>query len=82
MQKVWKAAKKISSITRGKPIRIFLFLNIIYYTLIGMVGGGVFDLCTDLPDKITMQVYVLFAGYAGVGVGLFGGLFFLLRMDE
>lgn len=81
MKKAWKLTVGISKKTGLSPVYVFLFLNTLLFAIIGAVGALVYELTTGVTCFTHGQAYALSCGYSGIGIGLFGGAFFLLRKD-
>lgn len=81
MKKVWKLTVRISKKTGLNPIHIFLLLNTLFFAGIGGVGALLYEVAAGVTCFSLGQAYVLACGYSGIGIGLFGGAFFLMRKD-
>lgn len=77
---VWKLAISISRKTKFKKKKCFLLTNILLWLLAGIISYLMFAL-TPLIEYSVSDMFVV-AGYAGVIMGYFGAVMFILRNTE
>lgn len=66
---------------KGHAVSVFLPVMIIGWTLAGVVAGILVCALTGTELITALADIICAGGYAGIILGLFGGAFFLYRID-
>lgn len=82
MSSLWNQITKNKKVS-SQTYRLFIFLNILCWSVPEFLLVFVIGKIASFPAQEIVTAIMLTAGYAGVFIGLFGGMIFLLRhVDE
>jgi len=76
MQIIWDFTGRMRFPARMRT-RMFLFLNISAFLMMGLLAWLLIETVTDL----NLQWLICFLGYPGYFIGYIGGLFFVMKKD-
>lgn len=80
MKRLWIKCSQLKC-NRDLQMHIFLFFNLIFWLAAGFVLSGLMCLLLGISLREGLENVMIFTGYAGLIMGWFGGLFFLMRQD-
>lgn len=80
MKKLWIKCSQLKC-SRELQMHVFLFINILFWLLAGFLLSALMCLFFGIEIREGLEKIIIFTGYAGLIMGWFGGLFFLLRQD-
>jgi len=80
MKKLWIKCSKVEC-NREAQRYIFLFFNVLFWMLAGFLVSLLVNLIGQISIEKAIENMVIFTGYAGVVIGWFGGVLFLMRQD-
>lgn len=80
MKKLWIRCSKLEC-DKKMQMYLFLFFNVLFWMLTGLVISLFVNSIGQISIEKAIENSIIFTGYAGVVIGWFGGLFFLMRQD-
>lgn len=80
MKRLWMKCSQLKC-NRDLQMHVFLFVNIIIWVLAGFLLSSLGCFFFGISLREGMEQIIIVTGYAGVVMGWFGGLFFLMRQN-